>query len=139
VSAFVLVITLLSGFIPRSSYLRFSLSLRSRGDSHTATAAKNARKGLVILQFTISTVLLISILTVHQQMKFIRQSPLGYKSDGIVTVDFHGEADVQKKYQAIRNELLSASHVMQVARHSANVVGGLGNGWITTEICKARK
>jgi putative ABC transport system permease protein len=66
-------------------------------------------------------------------MKFIRQTPLGYNGDAVITVDFNGEESVQKKYEAIRYELLSDPYVLAVTRHSANVVGGLGNGWITTE------
>jgi len=133
VSAFVLAITLLSGFYPSVILSSFQPVTGLKGRFAHSFSGQAARKGLVILQFTISTVLLISILTVHQQMEFIRQTPLGFNSEAIVTVDFNGEGDVQKNYQSIRNELLSVPHVTQVTRHSANVVGGLGNGWITTQ------
>jgi putative ABC transport system permease protein len=133
VAGFVLAITFLSGFYPSVILSSFQPVTALKGRFSHSHSGQTARKSLVIVQFTISTVLLISILTVHQQMKFIRQTPLGYKSDAVVAVNFNGEGDVQKKYQVIRNELLSAPHVLAVTRHSANVVGGLGNGWITTE------
>ncbi len=131
--AFILIVTLFSGFYPSVILSSFQPVAALKGRFLHSHSGQAARKTLVILQFTISTVLLISILTVDQQMKFIRQTPLGYKSDMVITVDFNGDESVSKKYQTIRNDLLSVPYVVAVTRHSANVVGGLGNGWITTE------
>lgn len=133
VAGFTITVTLLSGFYPSVVLSSFQPVTALKGRFSHSERGQTARKVLVVLQFTISTVLLISILTVHQQMQFIRQTPLGYRSDAVVTVKFNGEADVQKKYETIRHSLLSAPYVLGVTRHSANVVGGLGNGWITTE------
>lgn len=139
VTGFMVAITLLSGFYPSVILSSFRPVTALKGRFSHSERGQTARRGLVILQFTISTVLLISILTVHQQMQFIRQTPLGYKSDAVVTVNFNGEGDVQKKYETIRHSLLSVPYVLGVTRHSANVVGGLGNGWITTENMKGEE
>ena len=133
VMGFILAITLLSGFYPSVILSSFQPVTALKGRFSHSQTGQAARKGLVILQFTISTVLLVSILTVHQQMEFIRQTPLGYTSDAVVTVNFNGDGDVQKKYEVIRNELLLVPYVLSVTEHNSNVVGGLGNGWITTE------
>jgi putative ABC transport system permease protein len=139
VAGFTIAITLLSGFYPAIVLSSFKPVTSLKGRFSHSERGQAARKGLVVFQFTISTVLLISILVVHQQMQFIRQKPLGYKSDAVVTVGFNGDAGVQKKYEAIRHALLSAPYVAGVTRHSANVVGGLGNGWITTENMKGEE
>jgi putative ABC transport system permease protein len=139
VAGFTLVITLLSGFYPSVILSSFQPVTALKGRFSHSHSGQTARKALVILQFTISTVLLISILTVHQQMEFIRQTPLGYNSDAVVTVNFNGEGTVQRQYESIRNELLSVPYILGVTRHSANVVGGLGNGWITTENMQGRE
>lgn len=133
VAGFILAITLVSGFYPAVILSSFQPITALKGRFFHSQSGQAARKGLVILQFTISTVLLVSILTVHQQMKFIRETPLGYNSDAVASVNFNGDGDVQKKYQTIRNGLLSAPYVLSVTQHNANVVGGLGNGWTTTE------
>jgi len=133
VIAFILVITAFSGFYPSVVLSSFQPVASLKGRFSHSTSGGSLRKGLVIVQFTISTVLLVAILAVHQQMKFIREKPLGYNSDAVITANFNGDDGVRKQYQAIRNELLSMSYVQSVTRHSANVVGGLGNGWITTQ------
>ena len=133
VAGLMLVITLLSGFYPSVILSSFQPVTALKGRFSHSERGQTARKGLVILQFTISTVLLISILTVHQQMQFIRNTPLGYESAAVLTVRFNGEKDVQQRYETIRHALLSVPYVVDVTRHNANVVGGLGNGWISTE------
>ncbi|MEX2232508.1 MAG: ABC transporter permease [Cyclobacteriaceae bacterium] len=139
VAGFMIAITLLSGFYPSVILSSFQPVAALKGRFLHSERGQTARKALVILQFTISTVLLISILTVHQQMEFIRKTELGYKSDAVVAVNFNGEAEVQKKYETIRHSLLSAPYVLSVTRHNANVVGGLGNGWTTTENAKGEE
>lgn len=133
---FVIFIALLSGFYPSVVLSGFKPITAVTGRFSHSHTGQLARRSLVILQFTISTVLLISLFTVHHQMTFIQQKSLGYNSDAVITVDYNGEQSVAKKYEAIRNELMAMPYVLDVTRHSANVVGGLGNGWITAENSK---
>lgn len=129
---FVLVISLVSGFYPAIILSSFQPIAALRGRFAHNQRGQLARKTLVVMQFTISTVLLFSILAVNQQMSYIQQMPIGYNSDALITVNFNGDETVQKKYHAIRNELLTAPHVLSVSRHSGSTVGGLGNGWVFT-------
>ncbi|MGC3943819.1 MAG: ABC transporter permease [Chryseolinea sp.] len=133
VVGFILLIAIFSGFYPSVVLSSFQPVATLKGRFAHSNLGQALRKGLVVLQFTISTVLLVSILAVHEQMEFIREKPLGYKSDAVVAVNFNGEESVNKQYQAIRTELLSMPFVEAVTLHSSNVVGGLGNGWIDTE------
>jgi putative ABC transport system permease protein len=133
IGGFTCAITGLAGFYPAVVLSSFRPVVALKGRFSHSVGGQAARKALVVVQFTISTVLLVAILTVHQQMEFIRHTPLGYERDAVMTVNFNGDVEVQKKYEMIRNELLGVPFVLNVTRHSANVVGGLGNGWITTE------
>ena len=66
-------------------------------------------------------------------MNFIENKSLGFNSNAVVAINFYGENNVSTKYNSIRNEFLSSPYILNVSRHSANVVGGLGNGWTTTQ------
>jgi putative ABC transport system permease protein len=131
-TAFVVVVTLASGFYPSVILSSFQPVESLKGRFSNSHRGHVARKGLVIFQFAISTVLLISILTVSHQMNFIRSASIGYHADALVSVNFNGDESVVGKYDVIRNELLSAPYIVGVTRHDGNVVGGLGNGWTTT-------
>ncbi|HEY5747158.1 MAG TPA: ABC transporter permease [Chryseolinea sp.] len=130
--AFVLIITLLSGIYPAIVLSSFQPMAALRGKFFSSEGGRAFRKTLVIVQFVISTVLLISILTVNRQMQFIASKPLGYEGHGVITVDFNGDEAVKKKYQTLHDALLSVPYIEQASVHNANVVGGLGNGWINT-------
>ncbi len=131
-AGFIVLVTLASGFYPSVILSSFKPVESLKGRFANSGRGQVARKSLVILQFTISTVLLIAILTVHHQMNFIKQASIGYRADALVTVQTNGDAAVISKYDVLKNELLSAPFILGVTRHNGNVVGGLGNGWITT-------
>lgn len=131
-AGFIMVVTLASGFYPSVVLSSFQPVESLKGRFANSYRGQTARRSLVILQFTISTVLLIAILTVNHQMNFIRKTSIGYRADAMVVVQTNGDPTVVGKYDVIRNELLSAPYVMGVTRHNGGVVGGLGNGWTTT-------
>ena len=90
-------------------------------------------KALVVVQFTITIALVASILIISKQMNFIENKSLGFNSNAVVDINFYGDNNVATKYSSIRNEFLSSPYILNVSQHSANVVGGLGNGWTTTQ------
>jgi len=69
-------------------------------------------------------------------MNYIKNKSLGFDGHAVVEVNFYGEDAVIKHYSAIRNELLSSPYILNTSKHGGNVVGGLGNGWTTTENLK---
>lgn len=129
---FILAITLVSGFYPSMVLSSFQPIAALRGKFVNSESGQTFRKALVVVQFTISTILLFSILTVNRQMRLINSQPLGYDNEGVITIDFNGEHAVVRNYEAMKNGLLSGSSIESTSLHSGNVVGGLGNGWIAT-------
>ncbi|OGU60102.1 MAG: hypothetical protein A2V66_10445 [Ignavibacteria bacterium RBG_13_36_8] len=105
----VLFIGLVSG-----SYVAFVLSSFKpvntlKGVLKTSGSGKFVRKGLVVFQFVLSIVIIFSTLTVREQMKFIKEQDLGYKSDEIMVIPLN--KDLRQDYQAIRNELINFSGI----------------------------
>ena len=72
-------------------------------------------------------------------MQYIKNRSLGFNGSAVLTVNFHGEANVLKQYSALRSELLSNPHILNTSLHDGNVVGGLGNGWTTTQNLKGEE
>jgi putative ABC transport system permease protein len=132
-AAFVVIVTLLAGIYPSLVLSSFQPVEALRGRFFGSERGQAFRRSLVILQFSISTVLLICILTVKRQMDFINNKPLGYESAGVLTVNFNDDQAVQKNYDVISDHLLSMPYIERTTLHYGSVVGGLGNGWITTQ------
>jgi putative ABC transport system permease protein len=80
------------------------------------------RVTLVSLQFTVSIVLIIGTLLVDKQLNFVRNRKLGYDKDHVIALRIRNE-ETQKKYEAIKNELLRHSNILSVTASSSLPLG----------------
>ena len=55
------------------------------------------RKGLVIFQFVISLVLIVSVLIVYRQIEFAQNKPIGYAKENVVYFEMEGKIFENKK------------------------------------------
>ncbi|MEP7107183.1 MAG: ABC transporter permease [Ferruginibacter sp.] len=133
VSGFILIISLVAGIYPAAVLSSFNPATALKGNFLTGTRGNFIRKGLVVFQFTITIVLVASIIIMSSQMNFIKSKSLGFESNAVVEVRFFGEQSFRDRYVSLRNQLMQSPYILNVSKHSGNVVGGLGNGWTTTE------
>jgi putative ABC transport system permease protein len=114
----------LSGFNPISVFK----NIRMRD-----TGVAFIRKGLVVLQFTISVVLIISTVIIYQQIDHIRTRDIGYDRNELVSIDVRGQ--MTGHFSQIRQDLLQTGAVENVALNSYNTldVGNNGAGVKWTE------
>src|SRR3569623_1365862 len=99
---------LLAGFYPALVLSGFNpvQSLYNR----TQYAGKNyLSKGLVILQFTLATFLIISTITIYSQFNYLMHFDLGYNDKNVVTISARGMD--KTKLPLLKNELLKSSSV----------------------------
>ncbi|MEC7753574.1 ABC transporter permease [Roseivirga thermotolerans] len=112
--AIVVGVTLMAGLYPSFilSGLKPVAVLRSKGQSSLAGNA-NTRRGLVVVQFLISQVLVICTLVVISQMKFFEKKDLGFRKSSIVT--FPLPSNEAEKLDLIENELMTFPGVEKVS------------------------
>jgi len=85
-------ITLLTGLIS-GSYPAFYLSSFKpakifKGNIKNSWGELWARKGLVIFQFAVSIILIVSVMVIYQQIEFIQNKKLGFNKDNVVHFKF---------------------------------------------------
>ncbi|MGN5954882.1 ABC transporter permease [Sphingobacterium lactis] len=80
-------ITLISGSFP-AFYLSSisSLNLMGKGKGKNSGLVEPARKGLVVFQFTSSIILIISVIIMIQQVKFIEGKDIGYEPQQLLSI-----------------------------------------------------
>jgi putative ABC transport system permease protein len=112
---------ILSGFKPVQA-IKGKLSQQSVG-------GLNTRRGLIVAQFTISQVLIIGMIVVMGQMKYAKQSDLGFNKDGIVMIPYAAGAD-STAAETLRNRFAAIPGVEKV---SLCFTAPLDNtGWATS-------
>ena len=130
---FIIFIAIIAGIYPATILSSFKPALALKGNFSHSLKGNFIRKTLVVVQFSITIALVASIIIISKQMNFISNKSLGFNSNAVIDINFYGDNNVINKYVSIRNEFLSSPYILNVCRHNSNVVGGLGNGWTTTQ------
>ena len=111
-----LVVGILSGIYPAFFLSSFNIISVLKGSSSTSTNHKSLlRSGLVIFQFTVSTILIISTMVVYQQLHFMQNKKLGYEKEQVLYLQdgyMLGSKDVQNYF---KQELLKDTRILNVS------------------------
>lgn len=74
----------------------------------------NIRKGLVVLQFAASVILIVGVIVIYQQLQFMQSQKLGYEPENTVAISTMGIQE-KGKAAALVQELKSLSNVSETA------------------------
>ena len=113
-----LVTGLLAGSYPALYLSSFSPVAVLRGTFRQGPGAARLRKGLVVFQFALSTLLIVGTLTVYLQMEYVRTKNLGLDRENVVSMTLEGPAHEQ--YEAFRQELLRRPGIEAVTASNQN-------------------
>jgi putative ABC transport system permease protein len=90
------------------------------------------RKGLVVLQFSISIVLIIATFIIYQQVQHVKSRELGFDKDNMLAMDIQGNMGTH--FDVIRQDLLNTNVVENAALSDhATIYGGNNTDGFTWE------
>lgn len=97
VVSFFFVLTIATGIVSGSYpalYLSgFTIVKVLKGEVRGSLAELWARKGLVVFQFTLSIILIVSVLVIYKQIEFVQNKHLGYNKDNMIYFSQEGKVE----------------------------------------------
>ena len=128
--------TLLSGSYPAFLFSTFPPALVLKGIWSRSARGARLRKGLIVLQFTASALLIATALTVHAQMTYLGSKDLGFDPEQtlvVLTPNVRADDEIfAESDRVFRAELLRYPAIQQVTYSSS--IPGETIGWITPEV-----
>lgn len=115
---FILITGLLSGSYPALYLSSFHPINVLKGTFKVKGHALNLRKILVVVQFTVSVVLIIGTIVVAKQVTYSKNRPVGYQDTGVIMIEMTSP-DYYGKYTILRNELLKRDAILEMAQSSS--------------------
>ncbi len=116
------LITLIAGFYPAWLMLRYKTVLVLKGTVNT-TKPGQVRNLLLVIQFALSTLLIICTLVTWQQMQYMQNRPLGYNRSEVISIPL-GNLSGTNALNILRQKLQGSSEVESITGSGNNL--GMG-------------
>jgi putative ABC transport system permease protein len=117
----IIVLTgLLAGLYPAYYISSYKVIQVIRGEITRGRRSVMFRRGLILFQFLISVILINGSLLISRQLKYTRETDLGFEKENILTLDIPGQ--VYNHMDIVRKELLENQEIIDVS-YSYNVPG----------------
>lgn len=124
-------ITLVTGFIAGSYpalYLSgFKPAAVLKGNMKGSLGELWARKGLVVFQFFLSVILIVSVIVVYKQIQFVQTQNLGYQKDNLIQFPREGSLWKENNLETFLTELRRMDGVTAAASIGHGLLGQNNN------------
>ncbi len=122
--AVILLVGFLGGSYPAFFLSRFSPVTVLKGEITQGSAGSLFRRILVVIQFTVSVIMIVCTLVVFRQLNYLKNMDQGFDQKNVLSLDLNGP--MARKYPVLKEALLEDPNILYVTSTSSRVGEGSG-------------
>jgi len=111
----IVFVGLVGGSYPALYLSKFNPINVLKGNLSKGSSNVTLRRSLVVVQFSISMIMLICTWVVYGQLKYLRNKDLGFNKDQVLTISANTDKDVRGKILSFKNDMRSNPHILSVS------------------------
>jgi putative ABC transport system permease protein len=111
------IVGIISGSYPAFYISKFQPVKVLKGIQKSSKKGYSFRQILVVVQFALSIIMIVSTVVVYQQLEFIRDKRLGFHKDNMIVVDINSGSS-RSSFREIKSEMLRSPSVKNVTTSS---------------------
>lgn len=104
---------LIAGSYPALVFSRLKAALVLKGKGFSSRKGLLFRQSLVVVQFSLSILMIIATLVVSRQLNFMQNTPLGFDQSHLLSIDIN-DRGVYNNLANMKRDLLNNAHIDQV-------------------------
>ncbi|MEO0330403.1 MAG: ABC transporter permease [Bacteroidota bacterium] len=105
---------LLAGSYPALFLSAFVPVKALKGGVRVGRKGESMRKGLVIFQFVISIILIVAVMVVNQQMRYVQDQRLGFDKEQVILVEVNND-ELYNQQQSFKDRLRQNARIANVS------------------------
>ena len=103
------------GLYPAFYLSKFNPVIVLKGRLSKGSSNVNLRRALIVVQFSISMIMLVCTYVVFKQLQFVRNKDLGFNKEQVMSMDIDGDANEKSKVIAFEDALKANAQVKSVS------------------------